>query len=102
MTCFQEVSNLVENRRRELIEGVRQRRDEKRKVLKDQIEVISDEKKKLEKVTNHIKIEEIFEGAGQMSNGRSFDAPKLEKPRRQSRHEHLAAERKRLLTSEHG
>ncbi|CAB3404825.1 unnamed protein product [Caenorhabditis bovis] len=48
-SAIQEVSNLVENRRRELIETVRIRRDEKRKVLKDQIELIHDEKKKLEK-----------------------------------------------------
>uniref|UniRef100_A0A158P7S4 Tripartite motif-containing protein 2 n=1 Tax=Angiostrongylus cantonensis TaxID=6313 RepID=A0A158P7S4_ANGCA len=46
---FQEVSNTVENRRRDLIESVRIRRDEKRKVLKDQIEAITDEKKKLAK-----------------------------------------------------
>uniref|UniRef100_A0A1I7XT29 Tripartite motif-containing protein 2 n=1 Tax=Heterorhabditis bacteriophora TaxID=37862 RepID=A0A1I7XT29_HETBA len=46
---FQEVSNIVENRRRDLIESVRVRRDEKRKVLKDQIENIADEKKKLAK-----------------------------------------------------
>ncbi|VDO26081.1 unnamed protein product [Haemonchus placei] len=46
---FQEVSNTVENRRRDLIESVRVRRDEKRKVLKDQIEAITDEKKKLAK-----------------------------------------------------
>ncbi|VDP35230.1 unnamed protein product [Heligmosomoides polygyrus] len=44
-----EVSNTVENRRRDLIESVRVRRDEKRKVLKDQIEAITDEKKKLAK-----------------------------------------------------
>ncbi|CAD6192477.1 unnamed protein product [Caenorhabditis auriculariae] len=48
-STMQEVSNIVENRRRELIEGVRVKRDEKRKVLKDQIEMIADEKKKLEK-----------------------------------------------------
>ncbi|EYB98176.1 hypothetical protein Y032_0133g1751 [Ancylostoma ceylanicum] len=48
-STFQEVSNTVENRRRDLIESVRVRRDEKRKVLKDQIEAITDEKKKLAK-----------------------------------------------------
>ncbi|KJH43518.1 hypothetical protein DICVIV_10455 [Dictyocaulus viviparus] len=47
---FQEVTNTIENRRRDLIESVRIRRDEKRKVLKDQIEAITDEKKKLVKV----------------------------------------------------
>ena len=47
---LQEVSCIVENRRRDIIESVRVRRDDKRKVLKDQIEAIDDEKKKLEKV----------------------------------------------------
>ncbi|RCN29086.1 hypothetical protein ANCCAN_25162, partial [Ancylostoma caninum] len=48
-----EVSNTVENRRRDLIESVRVRRDEKRKVLKDQIEAITDEKKKLAKISRY-------------------------------------------------
>lgn len=34
------------------METVRIRRDEKRKVLKDQIEAITDEKKRLEKVSD--------------------------------------------------
>ncbi|GMT14844.1 hypothetical protein PFISCL1PPCAC_6141, partial [Pristionchus fissidentatus] len=46
---FQEVSHVVESRRRQLIEMVRVRRDEKRKVLRDQLESIQDEKKSLEK-----------------------------------------------------
>ncbi|GMR36589.1 hypothetical protein PMAYCL1PPCAC_06784, partial [Pristionchus mayeri] len=46
---FQEVSHVVESRRRQLIEMVRVRRDEKRKVLRDQLEAIQDEKKSLEK-----------------------------------------------------
>ena len=51
LTTLQEVSSIVENRRRDIIESVRVRRDDKRKVLKDQIEAITDEKKKLEKVS---------------------------------------------------
>ncbi|KAF8363543.1 nhl-3 [Pristionchus pacificus] len=46
---FQEVSHVIESRRRQLIEMVRVRRDEKRKVLRDQLEAIQDEKKSLEK-----------------------------------------------------
>ncbi|KIH49258.1 hypothetical protein ANCDUO_20668, partial [Ancylostoma duodenale] len=56
-----EVSNTVENRRRDLIESVRVRRDEKRKVLKDQIEAITDEKKKLAKVCDVADLWIIYE-----------------------------------------
>uniref|UniRef100_A0A9J2QAW5 B box-type domain-containing protein n=1 Tax=Ascaris lumbricoides TaxID=6252 RepID=A0A9J2QAW5_ASCLU len=43
---FQEVSQLVENRRRELLESVRLMRDQKRKVLRDQMEVIDAHRKR--------------------------------------------------------
>lgn len=43
---FQEVCQLVENRRRELMDSVRMMRDEKRKVLRDQMESIDAHRKK--------------------------------------------------------
>ncbi|KAM3719166.1 Tripartite motif-containing protein [Dirofilaria immitis] len=46
---FQEICQLVENRRRELIDGVRMMRDEKQKVLRDQTELIDSYRKKLER-----------------------------------------------------
>lgn len=45
---------MIESRRRQLIEMVRVRRDEKRKVLRDQLEAIQDEKKSLEKVSSSL------------------------------------------------
>ncbi|CAJ0560718.1 unnamed protein product, partial [Mesorhabditis spiculigera] len=48
-STFQEVSHIIEARRRELLESVRVRRDDKRKVLRDQVETLSDETKRLEK-----------------------------------------------------
>ncbi|CAJ0920462.1 unnamed protein product, partial [Mesorhabditis belari] len=48
-SAFQEVSHIIETRRRELLESVRVRRDDKRKVLRDQMESLSDEMKKLDK-----------------------------------------------------
>uniref|UniRef100_A0A8R1XRI0 RING-type domain-containing protein n=1 Tax=Onchocerca volvulus TaxID=6282 RepID=A0A8R1XRI0_ONCVO len=46
---FQEICQLVENRRRELIDAVRVMRDEKQKVLRDQTELIDSYRKKLER-----------------------------------------------------
>lgn len=46
---FQEICQLVENRRRELIDAVRMMRDEKQKVLRDQTELIDSYRKKLER-----------------------------------------------------
>lgn len=43
---LQEISQLVENRRRELIDAVRVMRDEKQKVLRDQTELIESYRKK--------------------------------------------------------
>ncbi|VIO94310.1 Uncharacterized protein BM_BM6188 [Brugia malayi] len=43
---FQEICQLVENRRRELIDAVRMMRDEKQKVLRDQTELIDSYRKK--------------------------------------------------------
>ncbi|CAG9529539.1 unnamed protein product [Cercopithifilaria johnstoni] len=46
---FQEIYQLVENRRRQLIDAVRMMRDEKQKVLRDQTELIDSYRKKLER-----------------------------------------------------
>ncbi|KAL3994578.1 Filamin/ABP280 repeat family protein [Acanthocheilonema viteae] len=46
---FQEICQLVENRRRQLIDAVRMMRDEKQKVLRDQTELIDSYRKKLER-----------------------------------------------------
>ncbi|VDD89939.1 unnamed protein product [Enterobius vermicularis] len=46
---FQEVCQTVENRRRELVDSARVLRDEKRKVLLDQLELIDSHRKRLER-----------------------------------------------------
>ncbi|VDK67554.1 unnamed protein product [Litomosoides sigmodontis] len=46
---FQEICQLVENRRRQLIDAVRMMRDDKQKVLRDQTELIDSYRKKLER-----------------------------------------------------
>lgn len=43
---FQEVCQTVENRRRELVDSARVLRDEKRKVLLDQLELIDSHRKR--------------------------------------------------------
>ena len=49
MICFflfKEACQIVENRRRELVDSVRMVRDEKRKVLRDQMELIDAHRKR--------------------------------------------------------
>ncbi|VDN58168.1 unnamed protein product [Dracunculus medinensis] len=56
-SSFQEISQLVENRRRELIDSVRIMRDEKRKVLRDQMELIDSHRKRLERELGNCQID---------------------------------------------
>uniref|UniRef100_A0A915PNH2 B box-type domain-containing protein n=1 Tax=Setaria digitata TaxID=48799 RepID=A0A915PNH2_9BILA len=54
---FQEICQLVENRRRELIDAVRVMRDEKQKVLRNQTELIDSYRKKLERELGNYEVD---------------------------------------------